>query len=85
MRVRPLRSKPDSARRARRPHRVATPAAEPAAAIDEPAAELEAERRLRASGGPDDRASYTCSCGLVFEASVSTGVSCPHCGADQAW
>ncbi len=42
-------------------------------------------RRVREAGGPIDRASYTCSCGYVFRASVSTSVSCPHCGADQAW
>ena len=43
------------------------------------------ERRLRDAGGPDDRACYSCACGYLFEAPVSTSVSCPHCGADQAW
>jgi hypothetical protein len=43
------------------------------------------KRRARESGGPDDRAMYTCSCGYVFEADVSTSVACPHCGAGQAW
>jgi rubredoxin len=43
------------------------------------------ETRLRASGGPDDQASYQCSCGFVFDADVSTSVSCPHCGTGQAW
>ena len=47
--------------------------------------ELAAEWRLRASGGPDDRAHYHCRCGYVFEASVSTSVSCPNCGTGQAW
>jgi DNA-directed RNA polymerase subunit RPC12/RpoP len=28
---------------------------------------------------------YTCQCGMVFEAAVSTGVDCPHCGDSQAW
>jgi DNA-directed RNA polymerase subunit RPC12/RpoP len=28
---------------------------------------------------------YTCSCGYVFEADVSTSVACPHCGTGQAW
>jgi hypothetical protein len=28
---------------------------------------------------------YTCSCGYVFEADVTTSVACPHCGAGQAW
>jgi hypothetical protein len=32
-----------------------------------------------------DTATYTCSCGLVFEAPVSTTVGCPHCGGRQAW
>jgi hypothetical protein len=41
--------------------------------------------RVRNAGGPIDNASYSCSCGLVFAASVSTTVRCPHCGADQAW
>jgi DNA-directed RNA polymerase subunit RPC12/RpoP len=40
---------------------------------------------MRESGGPDDRAVYTCSCGYVFEADVSTSVTCPHCGTGQAW
>lgn len=43
------------------------------------------ERRAREAGGPIDNASYSCECGLVFAAAVSTTVSCPHCGADQAW
>jgi rubrerythrin len=43
------------------------------------------ERRARAVGGPIDRAQYACSCGYVFEADVSTSVSCPHCGTPQAW
>jgi hypothetical protein len=41
--------------------------------------------RARLAGGPIDNASYSCSCGFVFAASVSTTVRCPHCGADQAW
>ena len=43
------------------------------------------ERRLRASGGPEDNATYHCGCGFVFSAAVSTGVTCPQCGAGQAW
>jgi hypothetical protein len=42
-------------------------------------------QRVREAGGPIDRASYTCSCGCLFSASVSTSVVCPHCGAYQAW
>jgi predicted Zn-ribbon and HTH transcriptional regulator len=42
-------------------------------------------KRAREAGGPIDRASYTCSCGYLFSAQVSTTVRCPHCGAGQAW
>jgi hypothetical protein len=44
-----------------------------------------AVQRVRDAGGPIDLASYTCACGYLFSASVSTSVICPHCGADQAW
>ena len=54
---------------------------EPVAAEDD----LFDERRLRASGGPDDRAEYACGCGYVWKADVSASVACPHCGASQAW
>jgi len=46
--------------------------------------DLEAER-VREAGGPVDRASYSCGCGYVFSAPVSTTVACPHCGSEQAW
>ena len=55
---------------------------EPAQADDD---ELFDERRLRASGGPNDRAQYACACGFVWETDVSASVACPHCGASQAW
>jgi len=32
-----------------------------------------------------DRATYTCDCGYVFEAQVMTTVACPHCQTPQAW
>ena len=41
--------------------------------------------RARAAGGPVDVASYSCSCGMIFSASVSTSVACPHCGTEQDW
>ncbi|HEV7584193.1 MAG TPA: hypothetical protein VGO14_00280 [Solirubrobacteraceae bacterium] len=44
-----------------------------------------ATQRVRDAGGPIDRASYSCECGLLFQAKVSTTVKCPHCGAGQAW
>lgn len=43
------------------------------------------ERRMRDAGGPDDTATYHCGCGYVFEAHVTTSVTCPNCGSGQAW
>ena len=83
MRVRSNRNQTESRPRhglLRRPHVSPAPAAPP-----ESEADLSDERRMRESGGPDDRAMYSCSCGYVFEADVSTSVTCPHCGAGQAW
>ncbi len=42
-------------------------------------------RRVQEAGGPTDHASYSCACGYLFSADVSTSVVCPHCGTDQAW
>ena len=61
---------------------VAEPEAEPGEAGED---DLFDERRLRASGGPNDRAQYTCGCGFVWAADVSASVACPRCGASQAW
>jgi hypothetical protein len=80
MRVRP-KDKVQTRRPARRRHE--QPREAPAAPPPEP--DHPHERRARESGGPIDRASYACGCGLVFEAPVSTTVSCPHCGDAQAW
>jgi hypothetical protein len=55
-------------------------ASDPAVGRSDPAVE-----RVREAGGPVDRASYTCACGYLFSAAVSTTVNCPHCGAGQAW
>jgi hypothetical protein len=41
--------------------------------------------RARQAGGPLDCASYSCRCGYLFTAPVSTTVACPHCGACQPW
>jgi len=82
MRVRSNRNQTEARPRAgllRRPH------GSPSPTPPEPEADLTDERRMRESGGPDDRAVYTCSCGYVFEADVSTSVTCPHCGTGQAW
>jgi hypothetical protein len=67
--------------RTRGEHRPA-PAQEP----DIPAQEPDiAAQRVREAGGPTDQASYACTCGYLFAASVTTTVECPHCGASQAW
>jgi hypothetical protein len=42
-------------------------------------------KRRREAGAPQDQAVYSCRCGFVFEAQVSTSVGCPHCGDMQAW
>jgi hypothetical protein len=42
-------------------------------------------RRQREAGVSQDEAVYTCQCGFVFQAPVSTSVGCPHCGDAQAW
>ena len=43
------------------------------------------EDRVRDAGGPQDLAFYRCACGYAFSGAVSTHVSCPHCGTEQAW
>jgi hypothetical protein len=50
-----------------------------------PAAPDIAVQRMRDAGGPADEACYPCACGHFFIAPVSTSVTCPHCGARQAW
>jgi hypothetical protein len=42
------------------------------------------ERNKRANVS-EDAALYSCGCGYVFKAAVTTSVGCPHCGSDQAW
>ncbi|MBI5105712.1 MAG: zinc ribbon domain-containing protein [Solirubrobacterales bacterium] len=63
----------------------AAPPAPPAVEEADPDGHLQAERRMREAGGPEDTALYRCSCGYAFEADVSTSVACPHCGTGQAW
>jgi hypothetical protein len=65
--------------------RAPAPAAPAPTTAPEGTDDLVDERRVREAGGPDDRAQYTCTCGYVFHADVSTSVACPHCGAGQAW
>ncbi len=76
----PLREPRHSRRRARHGARASEPVREPVGRMCDPAVQ-----RVRDAGGPLDNASYSCACGCLFSASVSTSVRCPHCGADQAW
>jgi predicted enzyme related to lactoylglutathione lyase len=64
----------------RRGRRARAALAPPMARDCDPAVE-----RVREAGGPVDRAIYSCQCGCLFRAAVSTTVPCPHCGTDQAW
>jgi hypothetical protein len=83
-----MRVRPKPSILTRRPERRAHPIPRVSAPVPPPPVVHEDhphERRARESGGPIDRASYTCGCGMVFQAAVSTSVECPHCGAGQAW
>ena len=98
MRVRPQRLTQRRSPTHRRPHLGgrgpgepgAPPEAQTPADAPEPPAppadrDLTAARRHRAYVAPQDVAHYSCQCGFQFEASVTTTVACPHCGATQAW
>jgi hypothetical protein len=75
--------KPTRERRGSRSRRGrAQPSCAPAQPTGAPAS---AVARMRAAGGPVDHACYSCACGYVFVAEVSTTVTCPHCQAGQAW
>jgi hypothetical protein len=92
----PLRER-DARRPGRRPHDRRTPQhGRPAAGANPAPRATETPRtlpggcdllaeRVRQAGGPIDTALYTCGCGYLFSAAVSTTVACPHCGTDQAW
>jgi hypothetical protein len=45
---------------------------------DGDAAAAPSGKRERRGPPPEDRAVYSCSCGYVFDAHVSTSVECPH-------
>ena len=65
---------------------VAEPTPAPGAAAHLPTRTPDLDvQRVQAAGGPLDHASYSCSCGYLFSADVSTSVTCPHCGTGQAW
>jgi hypothetical protein len=61
------------------------PAAERPLAGSIGASQARAAQRRRREPSPEDHAVYSCECGFVFEADVSTSVGCPHCGGSQAW
>ena len=44
-----------------------------------------ARERSQRANVCQDAALYSCGCGYVFKAEVTTSVGCPHCGTDQAW
>lgn len=82
----PLRTPPNPRRRAsdKRGRQASSPSEAPERRELERKGERDLER-ARTAGGPLDSACYTCGCGFVFNAAVSTSVACPHCGAPQAW
>jgi len=71
--------------RARVGHRRRPAAPKPSTAMPRSTALDLAVEKVREAGGPVDRAAYGCGCGCAFSAPVSTTVSCPRCGATQAW
>ena len=89
--LQPTRRRPHERRQRRRRHAGPGGSLPAGVAAPTPASIAPAPRydpavaRVREAGGPIDHASYACACGCVFRASVSTTVSCPHCGAGQAW
>ena len=80
-RERPVPAPPEAAPRAPAPPSEEPPAPPPAAA----GKDLTDERRLRESGGPEDRQLYACDCGFAWRGAVSASAACPHCGTEQAW
>ena len=94
-----VRSKRSSGVRRRRegyrgssPDQLAAPASPPAPVKVRPPVAILTGSEVRRERGTcmgrpltNDQAMYTCECGFVFEAPVSTSVGCPHCGSAQAW
>jgi len=73
-----------AAERSRAVHTTASPGDErPLNGAPTAAGAERAQRRLEPA--TEDQAMYSCECGFVFQASVSTSVGCPHCGGSQAW
>jgi len=71
--------------RAPKPTDGATPASGVAATGGGAGLDPVSSRHRRDAGISQDRALYSCDCGLVFHAPVSTSVGCPECGSTQAW
>ena len=78
-------AQPRAVRTTHNPAKEAAAAAEPAPGRRAAGGCDPAVDRVRQAGGPIDTALYTCCCGYLFSAAVSTTVSCPHCGTGQAW
>jgi hypothetical protein len=74
----PLTTRLPKRRASKRPARQPAPAPQPAPEPPE-------TRDARRGGGPQDEALYSCACGFVFRTAVTTAISCPHCGTEQAW
>jgi hypothetical protein len=79
----PRRERPTPAAPEAAPQAPAPPPAAPAA--EAAGKDLTDERRLRESGGPEDRQLYTCDCGFTWRGAVTASAACPHCGTGQAW
>ena len=84
VRVRPRQSE-RPARRQRGDSRTHAPVRAPQRPAEPTITADSGEGRARERGPLQDHAIYSCQCGYVFQAAVSTTVGCPHCGGDQAW
>lgn len=80
-----LKTKPAEMRTGRRPRQHPGRALPGSTAPAQAPAAKHPHGRRRELGSPQDQALYTCGCGFVFEAPVSTSVGCPLCGDTQAW
>jgi hypothetical protein len=67
------------------PDRLAVDRSPLAVAHEGPIQVATARPRRRLEPASEDQAMYSCECGFIFQAVVSTSVGCPHCGGSQAW
>ena len=63
----------------------AGPGAVPKPGAPRPSRDSTSSRKRRLEPATEDQAMYSCECGFIFQAAVSTSVGCPHCGGSQAW